>query len=531
MTGSTSVSTDVHSPSSSPPFPPALPTANSDDHIPFDFSAIVEQGVQAGLASMSSGSNTMPMDAPLPLHPQPGNLITPSQSQRTAVDEIRALGQDSSAHAGETGRPKRVTRKRAADGAVKFNQDVGPSSGNIPKRRRKQKTLADDSELDDETSDTSSKRKRKSKTPRRSRAPSVPVFDPDADPGEELDPTVVTMATLCDDTGQGRISSKAAQILSNHAAWKKTNREKRARMRILMEAKKYGRNEEDVDTAAASQPILPENAAPGPSTTPSRAASPSYPSEAQIQTGDVSAERTRDGFDYTESVATSRFNVQIRIGPSGETIVDEESLFVDRVEEHETEHYTHIEESDTTKFVNSATYGKKFRGSRWSAEETELFFDALSQFGENYELISYVLPGRDRKSCKNKFKIEDKKNPSRIDYCLKNRTPYDMQTLSRMTGKDFSGPAPIIRARTPPNMGQQAGGETQSPNAVRKQSRTPGPGDESSASAANGNKGPSGSAASAVERPISPELRKKQARKKKEDVDVEVLGTIDGDWD
>lgn len=47
---------------------------------------------------------------------------------------------------------------------------------------------------------------------------------------------------------------------------------------------------------------------------------------------------------------------------------------------------------------------------------------ALRQFGENYELISYMLPGRDRKQCKNKFKAEDKKNSARIDECLKNRT-------------------------------------------------------------------------------------------------------------
>ena len=43
--------------------------------------------------------------------------------------------------------------------------------------------------------------------------------------------------------------------------------------------------------------------------------------------------------------------------------------------EDETENYQHVEESDQTKFVNSATYGKKVRGSRWSAEETEEFYD------------------------------------------------------------------------------------------------------------------------------------------------------------
>ncbi len=80
-------------------------------------------------------------------------------------------------------------------------------------------------------------------------------------------------------------------------------------------------------------------------------------------------------FDYTQGLSTSRFNVQVRIGPNGETIVDEESLVVDRAEVEDTQDYTHVVESDTTKFVNSATYARRFRGSRWSAEETERFYD------------------------------------------------------------------------------------------------------------------------------------------------------------
>lgn len=34
------------------------------------------------------------------------------------------------------------------------------------------------------------------------------------------------------------------------------------------------------------------------------------------------------------------------------------------------------------------------------------------------------MPGRDRKACKNKFKAEDKKNPTRIQWCLDHRVPY-----------------------------------------------------------------------------------------------------------
>jgi len=214
-------------------------------------------------------------------------------------------------------------------------------------------------------------------------------------------------------------------------------------MKILMESKKYGKEgTEEVVAGAPSENVVAANldevVEPSNQSAGGSVRAPS--------TGPPPQDETGQGFDYSQSMSTSRFNVQVRIGPNGETIVDEESLFVDRIDENETINYTHVEESDTTKFVNSSTYGKKYRGSRWSAEETELFFDALSQFGENYELISYVLPGRDRKACKNKFKAEDRKNPNRITYCLNNRIPYDMQTLSRMTGKDFSGPVPEIRA-------------------------------------------------------------------------------------
>ncbi|EGO05311.1 hypothetical protein SERLA73DRAFT_44621 [Serpula lacrymans var. lacrymans S7.3] len=287
------------------------------------------------------------------------------------------------------------------------------------------------------------------------------------------------MATLCDDTGQGRISSKAMQIQNSHLAWKTSSREKRARMRALMEAKKYGRDDENAETAQARIPATPSEQ-PGTNST----SGPSTTNGSESASEDI----TGSGFDYSQSMATSKYNVQVRIGPNGETIIDETSLFVDRSVEDESANYTHVEESDTTKFVNSGTYGKRFRGSRWSAEETELFYDALSQFGENYELISYVLPGRDRKSCKNKFKAEDKKNTARITYCLNNRVPYDMQTLSRMTGKDFSGPTPEIRAPTVLTLAESEAAPAEHsgrsispelPDMISKQSGTPALGEES----------------------------------------------------
>ncbi|KAF9076033.1 hypothetical protein BDP27DRAFT_1358108 [Rhodocollybia butyracea] len=346
------------------------------------------------------------------LHDAPGALSTPNVTEK----------------------PKRK-RRNTTNGVV---ADV---EGNARPKKKRKATKSRQADDDDEHNDPESgnNNRAKKRRGRKQRSPSLPPFDSNADPGENIDPTVATMASLCSDTGRGRISSKAQEILDNHAAWKNSNRERRARMKAAMEKKKYGRPEdEDEEPAGLSTPVAP---AAESSTSASTSANTDAPTTASI-----AANADPDSFDYSQNLTASRFNVQVRIGPNGETIIDEESLFVDRAEgaEEETRSYTHVIESDRSKFTNSGTYGKKLRGSRWSGEETELFYEALSQYGQNYELISYVLPGRDRKSCKNKFKAEDKKNPARINSCLNNSIPVDMETLSRMTGRDFSGPTPEI---------------------------------------------------------------------------------------
>ena len=55
--------------------------------------------------------------------------------------------------------------------------------------------------------------------------------------------------------------------------------------------------------------------------------------------------------------------------------------------------------------------------------------------------------------------------------------PVDIQTLARMTGKDFSGPVPIIKAPTPLRMVEDDAPVQQKKEgtpSVRKKSRTPG---------------------------------------------------------
>lgn len=106
--------------------------------------------------------------------------------------------------------------------------------------------------------------------------------------------------------------------------------------------------------------------------------------------------------------------------------------------------------------------------------------------------------------------------------------PLDMQTLSRMTGKDFSGPIPVIRAKPPPNL------EPTNPEittAMRKQSRTPGPVKHSKDAGAEVEPGQASSARPGIKAALSTAPQKGKKSNEPSQDDVEVLGTIDGDWD
>jgi len=182
------------------------------------------------------------------------------------------------------------------------------------------------------------------------------------------------------------------------------------------------------------------------------AAKPVLPGEHSnnVEGGEETAEITGqdlDEFSYTESLKASHYAPQVRIGANGEVVLDMDSLQVDRAADPEfVEEYSHIEENDQSRYTNSNSWSKR-RIVRWSKEDTALFYDALRQFGQNFDLIARVIPGRTYRMCKNKFKAEDKKNPALIDEALKNGVAVDLNTLSRMTGKDFTGPTPRIEAK------------------------------------------------------------------------------------
>ncbi|KAF7307099.1 HTH myb-type domain-containing protein [Mycena indigotica] len=396
--------------------------------------------------------------------PQTRKKKTQIKEEESSSPEIPRKRKKKATEDGQSVPKAKRPKKQAAAETGTDDDTPGEPKRRVLRKRKVVEVQPTESEIDELESDSPPSLPKI----RRKRKPKLPPFDPDADPGEELDPTAITMAELCEDNGQGRVSSKAMEIQRNHFAWKQQSKDKRARMKMLAERKKYGQPEDADD----------EETAPAPTVTPAAPVEVNQPEENAVAdpSEPIIVDESGSGFDYSKDLTTSRFHVQVRIGPNGETIIDEDSLAVDRTEEVDTTNYVHVVESDNTKFVNSASYTKKCRGSRWSAEETELFFEALAQHGENYELISLVLPGRSRTACKNKFKAEDKKDSARINRCLESKTPIDMDTLARLTGRDFSGPTPIIKMPSPPPVPEKGVAEPpmepETPGTVRKRSRS-----------------------------------------------------------
>ncbi|KAJ1733674.1 hypothetical protein LPJ61_001449 [Coemansia biformis] len=132
--------------------------------------------------------------------------------------------------------------------------------------------------------------------------------------------------------------------------------------------------------------------------------------------------------DPLEQPTSARMAAQVRV-VNGKVIIDTDSLVVSRSDmaKDSGEPLELVDESERPRFINSLTYVTK-RGSRrrWRPEETELFYQHLRKFGSDFEMISNAMPNRCRYDIRNKFKLEERKNPQRITDTLLRRRPQDV---------------------------------------------------------------------------------------------------------
>ncbi|KAI5790109.1 hypothetical protein EDC01DRAFT_114330 [Geopyxis carbonaria] len=129
---------------------------------------------------------------------------------------------------------------------------------------------------------------------------------------------------------------------------------------------------------------------------------------------------------------------QMRI-VDGQIVLDEESLRIDRHQRDAIEEETMeiVEENQNTRLVNSATWSKQERGEKWDAASTQRYYEALSMFGTDFEMIAKLFPGRSRRMMKNKFNCEERKHPQRITLALRTRVAVDLKEYSEIADIQF----------------------------------------------------------------------------------------------
>ncbi|PON65136.1 Octamer-binding transcription factor [Parasponia andersonii] len=83
----------------------------------------------------------------------------------------------------------------------------------------------------------------------------------------------------------------------------------------------------------------------------------------------------------------------------------------------------------STPFINYQSFMDKTPSTRWSKQETELFYGALRQIGADFTIIQQLFPNRTREQVKLKFKKEERQHPLRITEALNNRSKGEIPCL------------------------------------------------------------------------------------------------------
>lgn len=154
-----------------------------------------------------------------------------------------------------------------------------------------------------------------------------------------------------------------------------------------------------------------------------------------------------------EAPAPAPAGPQFRI-VDGQIVVDQNSLAVDRharaAAARAGEDMETIEENDFTRLITSNSFmnTSKLKGPNvWTEEETVLFYRGLAMFGTDFEIISKMIPGKQRRHVKLKFNREERHCPRRVNAALvgEKTVAMDMDEYRAATGAEFE-PVEVIEA-------------------------------------------------------------------------------------
>ncbi|KAJ6811229.1 uncharacterized protein M6B38_154425 [Iris pallida] len=100
--------------------------------------------------------------------------------------------------------------------------------------------------------------------------------------------------------------------------------------------------------------------------------------------------------------------------------------------ESDNDYEAHRRSLQNTTKLNYHTYMNRPKSGRWSKLETEEFYEAIRQFGTNFEMIQQLFPNRTRHQVKLKYKNEEKKNPLLLGDAILKRSSDDNSCYKRL---------------------------------------------------------------------------------------------------
>jgi transcription factor TFIIIB component B'' len=342
-------------------------TANTSSQPP---SATVAAAAAAAAASTSATTLAPPG---LDKETAPNSSITP-RSPLSVPDPAIA---PSRPNEGTASRPPRAKRQTPRGGKSNTTAGEPEAEGPTPNKKRRRRKSSAHTAI--ETNDVA--------TPETQRSIRRRKREPTPENAEELtvDHSTMTVGELTKDLGIGKRFKHAEEI-------EQRAREARAKYRL----KRLERQKQRLGI------LPPEDEDP--------TAQPDTPGEAGETPGAMMAQL---GASMSSGGQGVGYDVV-----DGQIVVHAASLVVDR-HNRDMSNLEEVEENDFTNLVNSASFAKRVQApGNWTEEDTEKFYRLLGMFGTDFETISRLFPGKNRRAIKLKFNKEERLRPNRINAAM-----------------------------------------------------------------------------------------------------------------
>ncbi|KAI8420070.1 hypothetical protein MSG28_008658 [Choristoneura fumiferana] len=125
---------------------------------------------------------------------------------------------------------------------------------------------------------------------------------------------------------------------------------------------------------------------------------------------------------------------QIKLGPNGEIMLDEQSLVIKQTDSNRKLSSSVVREGAWG--GGGGRYSRSARTADWSEAETVRFYRALAAVGTDFTLMAPLFPDRTRKDLKLKFKKEEKLNGIQVDKALRSQTAWDAAGLQDVFARE-----------------------------------------------------------------------------------------------